>query len=271
MGQPSPDEKKSAILKVMTINIRHNKDFWEERFPLIADEIVRLKPDLIGFQEVHIGTDQSQALLRLIKERDEALEYGLYERLKTGLSGMEGEGIAIFTRFPKVKAGFADLEYGRPVVFNRVRVNDDLLVDFYNVHMHHKGGDEVRVPQMKKILRFMEEKDEGHITFLTGDLNTTPGTEPIEMLLENSFVDTYYEFHGNSEPEKGFTAPIILSKDGVGQNPGSRIDYVMMKLPPKMKEKVKILDSVVYFRNHNNAGLYPSDHLGVMTTFEIAY
>lgn len=265
------DEKKSVILKVMSINIRHNKDFWDERFPLIADEIVRLQPDLIGLQEVHIGTDQSQVLLELIKERDEGLEYGLYERLKTGLNGMEGEGIAIFTRFPKVKGGFADLEYGRPVVFNRVRVNDELLIDFYNVHMHHRGGDGIRVPQMKKILKFMKKKDKGHIIFLAGDLNTQPGTRPVEMILGNGFIDTYCEFHGDDEPELNYTAPIILSKEGVEQNPQRRIDYVMARIPPDMKDRVKILDSVVCFRNHNPDGLYPSDHLGVMITFEIFY
>lgn len=39
------------ILKVITINLRHNLNFWEERFPLIADEIVRLKLDLLLFNK----------------------------------------------------------------------------------------------------------------------------------------------------------------------------------------------------------------------------
>jgi len=265
------EQENSVVLKVMSINLRHNSDYWEERFPLIADEIVRLAPDLIGMQEVEIGINQSRVLKRLISEKSGgALDYELYEHLKTGGSFISGEGVSIFSRYPILKSDFADLEYGRPVLIARVKISGDLGVDLYNTHLHHRGGDEVRLPQAEKIAAFIEKRDAGLITFLTGDLNSRPGSETISFIQSLGFIDSFRAVHPDEKSVPGFTSPVILSKDNAIQNPVHRIDYVYFK-PGTAGRKITVLDSVVCFKNHNEEGLYPSDHLGVMSTFEIQY
>src|SRR6187401_1175997 len=57
----------TARLKVMTINLRNKENEWERRFELIADEIDRLDPDIIGLQEVEIAKDQSDRLNDLLE------------------------------------------------------------------------------------------------------------------------------------------------------------------------------------------------------------
>lgn len=270
---PAPESgQKSITFKVMTINIRHSKDFWEERFPLIADEIVRLKPDIIGLQEVQIDIKQSKTLLKLIEELSgaDSLKYEKYEHLKTGYEMHGGEGVAIFSRYPIIKKSFADLKHGRPVVFSRIAVADGLTIDFYNTHLHN-AGPEVTFPQAQKLVEFEKKNDAGFITFLTGDMNSYDDYPSVRHFVENGFVDTYYAVHGEETPILGNTCPVIMSKENVQQNFEKRIDFVFMKTPPGTEAQVKIVESDVYFKNLDERGLYPSDHLGVMTTFEIKY
>jgi endonuclease/exonuclease/phosphatase family metal-dependent hydrolase len=268
-------EYNELTLKVMTINLRHHADWWEDRFPLIADEIVRLDPDIIGLQEVSIGMDQSAVLLSLIKQKsgeEQGKTYNKYERLKTGFEAVSGEGISIYSRYPIVEKDFADLKNGRVVLFTRISVADGLDIDMYNTHLHHMGGDETRLPQAKKIVAFEKRNSSGNIVFLTGDMNAKPESETIAAYLQAGFEDTYVQAHGEKAEEYGLTSAIRLEKgrDGADQNPRSRIDYVFVK-PSTGGPTVKTLESVVCFRNHNEEGLYPSDHLGVMTTFLITH
>lgn len=269
----APDAATRKItLKVMTINIRHNKDYWEDRFPLIADEIVRLKPDLIGLQEVLISEDQSKTLLKLINERTgDDLKYEHYDHLKTGAYMMSGEGVAVFSRFPIEKTKTIDLENGRVVIAARIRVNDDLSVDFYNTHLHHQGGDEVRLAQAEKIVGLEQKLNRGMIAFLTGDMNSHEDSLTIKEYLDNGFIDTFKQLHGDDTAKIGNTSPVIMSLTPVPQNFRNRIDFVFVKIPDAWKGRVAITDSIVCFKTPDERGLYPSDHLGVMTTFEIQY
>ena len=263
---------RKITLKVMTINIRHNKDYWEERFPLIADEIVRLKPDLIGLQEVHISSNQSKILIQLIKELSGGeLTYEFYEHLKTGAYMMAGEGIAVFSRFPIEKTKTLDIDNGRVVIAARIRVNDDLSVDFYNTHLHHMGGDEVRRPQAVKITGLEQKLDSGMITFLTGDMNAHDDSMTIKEYTDKGFIDTFQNLYGDDTKSIGNTSSVIMTLKPLPQDFRNRIDYVFVKIPEAWQGRVAATDSVVCFKNHDERGLYPSDHLGVMTTFDIQY
>lgn len=265
---------EKMIVKVMSINIRHNSDYWEERFPLIADEIVRLEPDIIGLQEVMIGIGQSDTLLGLIKERggkDKGLSYTVFEKLKSGFEAMNGEGIAIFSRFPIVKETSRNLEHGRVVLLARVKAGEGLYFDVYNTHLHHRGGDDVRAPQAAKIVEMARKLDSGLITFLTGDMNAIDDSETIALFRDAGFVDSYPDYHGEEfTRENGNTSPVLMIKGSFSQNFTKRIDYVFHRAPLE-GPGIRTIDSVVCFNEPNGDALYPSDHLGVMTAYEIEY
>lgn len=267
-------EKRTTTLKVMTINIRHNKDYWEERFPMIADEIVRLEPDLIGLQEVLIGIGQSRTLLGMINDRvdeEKDLSYTFYEKLKTGFQAINGEGIAIFSRYPIEKKSSRDINEGRIVLLTRVKISEDLSVDMYNTHLHNHGGDEVRALQAQKIVGMADKLDSGLLTFLTGDMNSRADSNAIKIIEDAGFIDSYETLHGAEyTQEHGSTSPVNMTKGDFTQDFRNRIDFVFHRLP-ESGLKVKTLDSVVCFNQPNAEALYPSDHLGVMTTYEIKY
>lgn len=254
-------------MKVVTINVRHDADWWEERFPLIAQEIVRLEPDLIGLQEVEIRLDQSRVLLDMVAALSSSLRYEHDEEAKSGLAAITGEGIAIFSRHPIIARDARSLEYGRVVLFNRIQIGER-IVDLYNTHLHHEGGDEVRRPQMEALVGFVEEKDAGHATFLTGDMNATPESETIQVARDAGFVDTFEAVHGASTASIGSTSPIRLAKEPTPQAPRARIDFIFAR--DGRETTVSATDAEIAFDQPDAQGLYPSDHLGIVTSVELS-
>jgi endonuclease/exonuclease/phosphatase family metal-dependent hydrolase len=269
-GDEAPLE---TSIDVMTINLRHDVDEWERRFELIADEIVRLDPDLIGTQEIEItGVDQTQALLELIAARGGA-DYGFYEELKIWPYGaLTGEGVGILSRYPILETGLEDLlEGGRVAVWARVEVESGYELDFFNTHLESEGneqmtGDEIRTQQAGFMVEFMAAAGDERIQLLTGDMNTTDDTEAYEVLVAGGLSDTYRAVHGDATATTGATSPIVLM-EGAEQDPMRRIDYVFTSAPDGAQATP--VDSIVCFQNHDDAGFYPSDHLGVMTSFDL--
>jgi endonuclease/exonuclease/phosphatase family metal-dependent hydrolase len=262
-------------LDVVSINLRHDVDEWERRFALIADEIVRLDPDLIGMQEIEItGVDQTSALLALISERGGA-DYEAYEELKIHPYGaLTGEGVGILSRFPIRETGLKDLlEGGRVAVWTRVEVEDGYEVDFFNTHLESDGteemtADEIRTQQAGFMDEFMAAAGDERIQILTGDMNTTDDTEAYDVLVASGLSDTYRAVHGDETATTGNTSPIVLM-EGAAQDPMRRIDFIFASDPPPSDAVVTPVDSIVCFQNHDEAGFYPSDHLGVMTSFDL--
>jgi endonuclease/exonuclease/phosphatase family metal-dependent hydrolase len=275
LGCGDSSQPLETSVDVMTINLRHDVDEWERRFPLIADEIVRLDPDLIGLQEIEItNVEQTQALLDLIAERGGA-EYESYQELKIWPYGaLTGEGVGILSRYPILETGLQDLvEGGRVAVWTRVEVESGYQLDFFNTHLESDGnetmtGDEIRTQQAGFMVEFMATAGDDRIQLLTGDMNTTDDTEAYDILVAGGLVDTYLEVHGEETATTGATSPIVLM-EGAEQAPMRRIDFIFASSPGPDGAEVSPTDSTVCFSNHDDAGFYPSDHLGVMTSLDL--
>ena len=89
-------------------------------------------------------------------------------------------------------------------------------------------------------------------TILTGDFNDTPGTSPINYILNANFWDSFAEANPGLP---GYTVP--------SNAPTSKIDYVFYKYTGQL-----LIDSSRIIMDQPYSGnSYCSDHLGVMTTF----
>ncbi len=44
-----------STVTVATLNLFHNMGRWDERFPLLLDQLTALRPDVIGLHEVNLG------------------------------------------------------------------------------------------------------------------------------------------------------------------------------------------------------------------------
>lgn len=262
------DGKQHRTLKVMTLNLRHDTDQWKRRFPLVADEIDRLDPDFVGVQEIADWKDQIDELNDLVQKRGHA-RYHAYTKRKTAWLWFKGEAVGILSRWKLEGTEWTDLEHYRPGVKATVRIDDGLVVDVYNTHLHHEGGDDVRLPQAERMTRFVASNDEGRLTFLTGDMNATDGTRAIRHFRSAGFVDSFAAANPVRTNEVGATSPVRLADGAFQQAPKNRIDYVFAKAGRGVTAKP--VKSEVVLKNHDAKGFYPSDHLAVMTTFDVAY
>ncbi len=260
---------RKVKIKVMTINLRHDSDDWKRRFKLIANEIVRLDPDIIALQEIEIADDQSDALNDLIQARGHA-RYQVYQKRKSGFWGFfTGEGVGLMTRWPMVEKNHEDLGEMRISVRARVKHPSGGFIDVMSTHLHHEGGaaaDAERLEQAKQTVDLADRHDDCWPTFLGGDMNTGESSNAMKHFFAEGFVDSYRAVHGAATMPGGSTSPIIL-KEGATQNPRRRIDFVLGRAAgARTLEPIK---SEVCFKNHDAKGFYPSDHLGVMTTYEV--
>jgi endonuclease/exonuclease/phosphatase family metal-dependent hydrolase len=236
--EPEPIE-----LRVATINLRHDVDWWEDRFQLISAQLAELEADLIGMQEVKISSEQAELLH--LRAGEAGLSYEFHQELKTQLAAITGEGIALFSNRGFAAKTAIDLEYGRPAIIDRIALGDRELT-FVNMHLHHQGGDEVRLPQMQEALAAIEGASP---VIMTGDFNATPDSQTYAAAIAAGFVDAGID--------AGNTSPIRLVRSAtVAQAPRNRIDYIMVR-------GLEVLEARIAFDRAGADGLYPSDHLGV--------
>lgn len=257
----------ACTLKVMTLNLRHDADQWKRRFELIADEIARLDPDLIGLQEIEIADDQAKHLNRLLSDRG-AGTYHVHQHRKMGIRGwFTGEGVGVMSRLDFEEKHDEDLGDMRLANHVRVRIPaaGGRTIELFNTHLS-AGGDkgDWRKKQAAEIASWTERRSSSASVFevLTGDMNATPGTEPIRAFTDAGFIDSYAKRWGNLADRLGATSPIRL-EEGAEQNPRNRIDFVFYRGSANVKTANVVL------RNKDAKGFYPSDHLAVMTTFEL--
>jgi endonuclease/exonuclease/phosphatase family metal-dependent hydrolase len=261
----------TATVKVMSINLRHDSDEWERRFEMIADEIVRLDPDLVGMQEVEIGKDQANKLNDLLAARGHA-KYNLFTKRKSGFSGFfTGEGIGIMSRWPIVEKEHEDIGEMRVSVFVRVKHPSGKLIDMADTHLDHHGGpqgDADRDDEAKQTIDLLNRNTGCNPTFLTGDMNAKEESPALKRFFAAGLADSYRAVHGDETPTTGNTSPIKLA-EGAEQNPRNRIDFILGRSAGG--RTVTPTDSLVCFKNHDAKGFYPSDHLGVMTTYDVKF
>lgn len=261
---------RTVKLKVMTVNLRHDSDDWKRRFPLIADEIVRLDPDVIGLQEIEIADDQADALNDLIAKRGHA-KYQIHQKRKSGFQGyFTGEGVGIMSRWKMTEKNHEDLGEMRISVRARLAHPSGGFIDMVNTHLHTGSGEEAdanRLDQAKQTVNLADRNDDCWPTFITGDMNAGETSPAMKYIVQQGFVDSFKKVHGAETSKIGKTSSVVLKDGAFEQSPKRRIDFVFGRAAGA--RTVVPTASGVYFKNHDAKGFYPSDHFGVMTTYDV--
>jgi endonuclease/exonuclease/phosphatase family metal-dependent hydrolase len=144
-------------IKVLTLNLRHNLDRWQERLPLILDTLLAESPDIIALQEVCLPIQQAELIANLLNDRTQH-PYSTFTGQKWGEDA--DEGIALLSRLPVRVYEHTNLPVTSRLA-QRLRVLlDRQSVDVVNTHLHHQPTFEetIRLPQMQHILRWMFER-----------------------------------------------------------------------------------------------------------------
>jgi endonuclease/exonuclease/phosphatase family metal-dependent hydrolase len=221
-----------------------------------------LNPDIIGLQEINEslnsgGTDnQAKVIADSLSSYFGITYYYYYSQTHLSWNNQFKEFIGIISKYPVEQQGFYQLVPGafpRKVVWNLI---DTPLgkINFFNTHFDYQSVS-VRLQQATQTINYITQQESQYqsiATLLTGDFNDTPGTSPINYILNANFWDSFAEANPGVP---GYTVP--------SNAPTSKIDYVFYKYTGQL-----LIDSSRIIMDQPYSGnSYCSDHLGVMTTF----
>jgi len=209
-------------LRVLTYNIHHGQGTDEQfDYERLAKVINDLSPDIVALQEVDrctdraSGVDQAALLGKLCKMHHAFGQAMPYQ------SGQYGE--AILSRFPIEKTLDHPLPYhlGRePRAAIEVCVQAEGIgpLVFVGTHLCHQDN-ELRTQQTRRIKQLLA-KEEGPPVILAGDFNARPGSAPMNVLLDDGWLDVVA--------------------------PRSKIDYILVRASdPWRVKKVIIVDEPI--------------------------
>jgi endonuclease/exonuclease/phosphatase family metal-dependent hydrolase len=164
-----------------------------ERMQIIAREIVKLKPDIVGFQEVFVQSDRDLLTTAL---RDAGLPHARYFP-----SGLVGSGLLLVSRYPIESDGFIRYaENGRPeavhhgdwwagkgLSLSTLRLPDHSLLYVGNTHMHARYREGLyratQLAQAQQLIPWAKRVQETNApTLWLGDWNNKPDNDILAPL-----------------------------------------------------------------------------------------
>ena len=240
-----------ADLHVATLNIRNLADRWDERLPLILADMAALQPDVLGLQEVVYVLQQD----RLIA----AAGVGRYESTR-GWAGRPEYGNALLVREPLEAAAAERLDLGlaRSAIRTTVRLAGGASVVAVVTHLHHLTADETeRAEQAAALVDWLAAAAAEDGIVVVGDFNAEPDEPAYARMRDAGFRSAHLEANG-TEPAvtwpSGLEAP---AKDTDG--PPGCLDYIWVRGAIAVGSCRVVFDRPAV----GDAGLYPSDHLGL--------
>jgi endonuclease/exonuclease/phosphatase family metal-dependent hydrolase len=279
-------------MRLLTINLLHGgfvPGMREEtaqtaaRLRLLADEMVRLRPDVVTVQEALVASRHGAVAtwlaarlgyeVRFAKANPFILPPPLADRLPGALrtridrviAGMLDfeEGTATLTSLPIVSHAVHALPRPSFPLENRVALRVRLAaaagpLDVWNVHLTRAGGGHRR--QATALVALVARESAGVPAIVLGDFNVSEETDGIQTLRAAGFVDVFRRLH---PADAGLTA--WQQVDVPTPTVSRRVDYCWLAPGTALSA----LDSTVVF-DHPRSGpggrpLWPSDHYGLLT------
>ncbi len=260
-------QNNNDTLKILSFNVYGAPDSdWPTRQKMILDELERLQPDMIGFQEIvqtpapGVGADNRAKIIADSLYHRTGIFYDFIFGYTHFSWNQYDEGIAILSRHIILNSGELSLP---PGLFNRKVIWCRLLtpagiVNFFDTHLSHGEQEPVRIAQVQRIKAYIDSVRTDSIAIaniLCGDFNSTPDRPPIiQLTVPDSNGTVYLDTWAEANPgQPGYTIP--------SDNPTSRIDYIFLK----DGESGEIFNSERVMTQPNANNIYPSDHLGVLS------
>jgi endonuclease/exonuclease/phosphatase family metal-dependent hydrolase len=265
-------------LRVATWNLWWRFGDWQQRLTAIRSVLAELRPDVCGFQEVWAGPDGNQAELL-------ASEFGMYGayspspapgrwQRRLGDNSI-GFGNAVISRWPIRETHIAHLaggavDEGRTVLHAAIDAPAGRM-DVFTTHLNsgpHESA--VRFTQVGEVARFVAAHANGaYPPVLTGDLNAEPDSDELRRLgghltagaVGGQVLIDCWRYA--DLPIDGWTWDRRNPHVAAGFGPSARIDYIMVGLPGA--DGRGHVERVAVFGDDAVAGVWPSDHAGVVT------
>jgi len=245
-------------LKILQWNIWYKEDPRK-----IADEIIRIDPDIVCAQELMQNLKKDLDTPKIISEKIKY--YYFYKEAVTWDSRFDitSQGNAIFSKFPIFDTEFeflSDFEYnpanatkeGRVYVESKIRLGARLL-GVGTTHLSYSFRFK-NTPRRKKEADKLAEiiKNKKNKFILTGDLNNSPKSYVVNKILENKNLKNA----GPDDSEMTWTTKPFDYHGFKEDNLKWRIDYVFVS------NEINVLSSRIISTK-------VSDHLPILTEVEV--
>ncbi len=232
-------------IKVLTYNIYHGEDAnGGSNLDAVAGIINSLQPDLVALQEVDSKTRRAKKLDLTAELSKRTGMQGVFGKAMDYDSG--GYGEAVLSRHPIIETKNNPLPHTakaepRAALEIHIELPGGVKMAFVGTHLDHQRDQNNRMMQTKRIMELYENYDLPIV--LAGDLNATPGSDPINLLSEQWFDAA------EDNPRPTFPST----------KPSRRIDYIMYKPKERWKlVEVRVIDEKV-----------ASDHCPVLAVLEL--
>lgn len=243
-------------LEIATLNIRNIADRWGERLPLLLADMAALQPDLLGLQECVFAVQQD----RLIGAAGPA-EYAV----RRAAAARPEYGNSLLVRAPLAGGDAERLELGlgRSALRVRVEVGASAALTMVVTHLHHIPADEAaRADQTATLIDWLAATD-GPLA-VVGDFNAEPDEPTYRAMVDAGFRSAFAEANG-AEPAVTWPSGIQAPGMDVDGDPGC-LDYIWLRGPLRARAARLVFDRPAA----DDPTLYPSDHIGIVATVEIA-
>lgn len=254
-------------MRIATLNIWHRSNPWNERKAAILKELAELSPDILGLQEVLAPVD-AEASGDQAKELAEGLGYEIAYAPACVWGGVTYLGNAILTRYPILDASFEPL----PGHANESRSYVHAMLDtphgaapIFVTHLAWRPEDfATRIRQVEFLKKRIEElvprSNQGLPAIVMGDLNAEPHSQEIRLFTDD-FADSWVAAGDGTD---GFTWDRRNEYTHEHDVHSQRIDYILVQQP---MAPLRITSTRLAFARQH-AGVWPSDHFGIVATFE---
>lgn len=243
-------------LKVVTLNLYHDKDDWPKRRVQIAEELKRLRPDAIALQEVL----QDEGLTNQAQWLATQLGYQ-WHFVSTDPAGQPRRyGNALLTRHPILKRGqkfLQPLDDSRSAAFLRIDL-DGRPLNLYATHLHWtEQGGAIRTRQIADLMRYIASTSETIPSVVAGDFNSAADSPELAALREG-FVDTYGDRYPLADAASSSTLNLKYFAP-------KRIDHVFFQ-----RDAFTPTGATILFDRPDAHGVWASDHFGVLAELRLA-
>jgi len=242
-------------VKVVTLNLYHDKDEWPKRRVQIVEKLRQLRPDVIALQEVL----QHETLTNQAEWLAAQLDYQWYFVSTDPVDNPRRYGNAILTRHPIFRRGqksLQPLDDSRTAGFVRLDL-DGRLLNVYATHLHWTDqGGAIRSRQVADLMRYLEETSENIPSLVAGDFNSTADSPELAALRER-FVDIY----GNRHPEADTVSSSTLNLKYFAPK---RIDHIFFE-----RGAFTPVSATLLFDRPDAQGVWASDHFGLFSELHL--
>jgi endonuclease/exonuclease/phosphatase family metal-dependent hydrolase len=268
----TPDTINKKAINVITINTWKCDGDYYGRMNALLRQLKFINPDIIVCQECFKTADNTIDTIAYLAEglnMDALFTPARFKKRKIGNGIWDSfSGLGILSRYPVELTEELDLpsnneDGGRVAQFSKIKISRYNSLVIANIHLSFlAGAEELRIQQLHRILKRLQEYKEVDYKLVCGDFNCEIDSPEI-ISIKNTFniVDCYSAGEG-IEPRSS-----KISEDGYQLN--KCVDHIFCLVEPTTDFPAFTKSEIILNQPDEESGIYPSDHFGISTTLII--